>query len=171
MEKAGTKGLTKGVDTYDCKACQLKQAGGWTYKEMRGCMKDSDRRWPVEFGNEQPAIMLSRRELCCLLPQEKPYTYLMMRMASIDGKMICPVPLVDAFFEIVPILQAETDMCNGDGGWGIAPFDGPTCDWPSRALTLLRHVRATKGMMQKRRFDEMEQKQAPPQQPQGLVSG
>ena len=172
MEKE-KNGLSGGLDTYDCRVCKTKQAGGWTYQEMRACMKGSKKRWAVEFGNDQPSIMLSRRELCCLLPQEDSYKYLMARMASSNGKMICPVPLVDAFFEIVPVLQAETDMCNGDGGWGIAPFDGPTSDWPSDAVTLLRHVRAQKGLAQKRRFDEMESKQeaAKPPQPQGLVSG
>ncbi len=151
--------------------CQLPQAGGWTYKEMRGCTKD-DKRWPVQFGSGQPAIMLSRRELCCVLPQEDPLKYLMFGMATIDDQKICPVPLTQAYPEVVDVLQSEADMCNGDGGWGVPPFEGPSPSWPAATLQLLRHIRGQKGLMQKRRFDEMEKKQeVEGAKPQGIVSG
>lgn len=77
------------------------------------------------------------------------------RVASVDGKAICPVPL-SIHPDADDVLNIEADMTGGEGGWTLHPLPGPSCDWPRDFLSILRHARAVKGMIQARDIHEMD---------------
>jgi len=81
------------------------------------------------------------------LPLLDPLKPLLKWRMTVRKKMICPVPLARNP-DIITMLQIEDDMTGGDGGWSAYPFAGPTLDWPSAVLNLLRFIRVLKGITQ-----------------------
>lgn len=83
--------------------------------------------------------------------------FLAQRKATINGKMICPVPLTERK-EALDLIQIETDMTHGEGGWGLMPLSKPSIDWPLALLNLLRQIRTEKAVIQNKEAKDMEKK-------------
>lgn len=138
-----------GADTFDCAYCQ----GNKAFQEARYCWQDNDRR-AIHFGPDLPPSVLSKRELTVLLPLKMPMDFLLNSplSPSIEGKMVCPVPLAENP-DAIQAIQMECDMSGGEGGWNALPFAGPTQTWPLAVLNLLRHIRSVKGQIQAHALD------------------
>ena len=123
----------------------------------------------VRFFDEYPPLVLTKRELVCLLPIKDPAGYLLDKLdrdtkwncptPTVDGKVICPVPLVEDG-DAIQAIQIECDMSGGEGGWSAKALPGPTRDWPYALLQLLRFIRSCKGQIQAEDIAEM-QKEKP----------
>lgn len=138
------------ADTFDCSVCRDHPVYGTRY-----CWKNNNLQPVVLCG--QPIGCLSKREFVVQLPLKNPMEFLAQRKATINGKMICPVPLVENM-EALNLIQMETDMTHGEGGWGLMPLDKPSVDWPLALLNLLRQIRAEKATIQNKETQDMEKK-------------
>ncbi len=83
--------------------------------------------------------------------------YLLERVRS-RGKSICPIAL--AWHPgLAFALNIEADL----DAWHVAPFAGASQDWPRELLSLLRHIRSLRGLIQMRNMQRDTSKDAEPQ--------
>lgn len=110
-------------------------------------------------------VLVTKEEFWTYLPADEPVEYVCgNKSAKIDAKvhvgghMICPISIVMRHPALGEVLQMETDMTGGEGGWHAHPFPGPTQSWPWRVLEILRHIRGVKGLIQARMMEDMDRK-------------
>lgn len=110
-------------------------------------------------------MLMTKEELYAYLPADEPVLYVCGRKSEkidpkvhVGGQMICPISIVMRHPALGEVLQMETDMTGGEGGWHAHPFAGPTSGWPWHVLEILRHIRGIKGLIQARMMEEMDRK-------------
>jgi hypothetical protein len=160
-ERRIARELGKKVDYWECMVCM---AG--PHFKGRECWKDSRRRL-VQFHPDVPPVLIDKATLRAVLPKEEPLRYLRGKVRS-NGKEICPVPVAlhtvtrgthdeDIATDIARLRAIEQDLEK----WHVAPFAGPSLEWPRDLLQVLRHIRVMNGIIQMRNLSEQEQDQKP----------
>ena len=141
---------------YECRICKF-----YGLDKRRDCWADDGTR-PVTVHDPETGVpvamplIVDKPTLRAMLPDEEPLRYLRERVRA-DGKELCPVTLAHAE-GLETVLQMEADL----DAWHVAPLSGPSTEWPSELLRVLRHLRGLRGVLQMRNIWDGQKDEKPP---------